>query len=73
MNWRAYRVVFKLKSPMHIGCGKMGNVQRTRPYVTGRVFWGALTMRLTRDATSGSATDSSQYKVFGDQVDSQLA
>ncbi|NJM66633.1 MAG: hypothetical protein HC851_13710 [Acaryochloris sp. RU_4_1] len=73
MTWTAYQVVFKLKSPMHIGCGKVGNVQRTRPYVTGRVFWGALTMRLTRDATSGSATNSSQYKVFGDQVDSQLA
>lgn len=73
MTWTAYRVVFKLKSPMHIGCGKVGNVQRTRPYVTGRVFWGALTMRLTRDATSGSATDSSQYQAFGDKVNSQLA
>ena len=73
MTWKAYRVVFKLRSPMHIGCGKVGNVQRTRPYVTGRVFWGALTMRLTRDATSEPATDSNQYKAFGDKVDSQLA
>lgn len=73
MTWAAYQVVFKLKSPMHIGCGKVGNVQRTRPYVTGRVFWGALTMRLTRDATSGSATDSNHYKTFGDQVNSHLA
>lgn len=73
MTWTAYRLVFKLKSPMHIGCGKVGNVQRTRPYVTGRVFWGALTLRLTRDAASGSATDSHQYKVFGDQVNSHLA
>lgn len=73
MTWTAYRIVFKLKSPMHIGCGKVGNVQRTRPYVTGRVFWGALTMRLTRHATSGSATDSKQYKTFGDTVNSHLA
>ncbi|NJR48383.1 MAG: hypothetical protein HC780_01340 [Leptolyngbyaceae cyanobacterium CSU_1_3] len=73
MTWKAYRVVFKLKSPVHIGCGKVGNVQRTRPYVTGRVFWGALTMRLTRDAISGTATDSSQYKTFGDKVNEQLA
>ncbi|HBB32788.1 MAG TPA: hypothetical protein DDZ80_11325 [Cyanobacteria bacterium UBA8803] len=73
MTWKAYRVVFKLKSPMHIGCGKIGNVQRTRPYVTGRVFWGALTMRLTRDATSGSATDSEQYEEFGKKVHKQLA
>ena len=73
MTWIAYRVVFKLRSPMHIGCGKVGNVQLTRPYVTGRVFWGALTMRLTRDETSGAATHSEQYKAFGDQVNSELA
>jgi hypothetical protein len=73
VTWTAYRVVFKLKSPMHIGCGKVGNVQRTRPYVTGRVFWGALTMRLTRDITDGSATDSKQYECYGNKVHSQLA
>ncbi|NJK39892.1 MAG: hypothetical protein HC835_11965 [Oscillatoriales cyanobacterium RM2_1_1] len=73
MTWTAYRVVFKLKSPMHIGCGKVGNVQRTRPYITGRSFWGALTMRLTRDATNGPATDSSEYEKFGKKVHNQLA
>lgn len=73
MTWTAYRVVLKLKSPMHIGCGKVGNVQRTRPYVTGRVFWGALTMRLTRDGTDGSATDSTQYESYGNKVHEQLA
>ncbi|MEG4805980.1 hypothetical protein QUA82_03600 [Microcoleus sp. F8-D3] len=73
MTWKAYRVVFKLRSPMHIGCGKVGNVQRTRFYVTGRVFWGALTMRLTRDITDGSATDSTQYECYGNKVNKQLA
>jgi hypothetical protein len=73
VTWTAYRVVFKLRSPMHIGCGKVGNVQRTRPYVTGRVFWGALTMRLTRDASKGSATHSKQYECYGNQVNNQLA
>ncbi|WP_026080036.1 hypothetical protein [Spirulina subsalsa] len=73
MTWIVYRVVFKLKSPLHIGCGKVGNVQRTRPYVTGRNFWGALTMRLTRDATDGPATDSSQYQGYGERVHQELA
>lgn len=73
MTWTAYRLVFKLKSPMHIGCGKVGNIQRTRPYVTGRAFWGALTMRLTRDGTDGSATDSKQYECYGKKVHEQLA
>ncbi len=72
MTWKAYQVVFKLKSPMHIGCGKIGNVQRTRPYVTGRVFWGALTMRLTRDKHQ-PATESEQYQAIGDEVHQQLA
>jgi hypothetical protein len=72
VTWKAYRVVFKLKSPMHIGCGKIGNVQRTRPYVTGRVFWGALTMRLTRDKHQ-PATCSKQYQAIGNQVHKQLA
>lgn len=73
MTWIAYRVVFKLKSPLHIGYGKVGNVQRTRAYVTGRVFWGALTMRLTRDGTDGAATNSSQYQGYGERVNQQLA
>ena len=72
MTWKAYQVVFKLKFPMHIGCGKIGNVQRTRPYVTGRVFWGALTMRLTRDKHQ-PATDSKQYQAIGDEIHQQLA
>ncbi|WP_421658974.1 hypothetical protein [Leptothermofonsia sp. ETS-13] len=38
MTWTAYRVVFKLKSPMHIGCGKVGNVQRTVPMCQGVPF-----------------------------------
>lgn len=76
MTWKAYRVVLKLKSPMHIGCGKVGNVQRTRAYVTGRVFWGALTMRLTRDQCAEEnkpATQSEDYQCIGKQVNELLA
>lgn len=71
MTWTAYRVVFRLKSPMHIGCGKVGNVQRTRPYVTGRMFWGALTMRLTRDQHQ-PATRSELYQKIGGEVHQYL-
>lgn len=75
MAWKAYQVVFRLRSPMHIGWGKVGNLQRTRPYVTGRVLWGALTMRLTRDAANGGgpATDSQHYQLVGDEVHRSLA
>ncbi len=72
--WRAYRVIFRLRSPLHIGWGKVGNLQRTRPYVTGRALWGALTMRLTRDkAGAGPATDSRDYQRFGERVNEDLA
>lgn len=69
MAWTAYQVTFRLLSPMHIGWRKLGNLQQARPYVTGRVLWGALTARLTREA-GGAGKD---YERFGKQVDDQLA
>jgi len=75
MRWQAYEVILRLRSPLHSGWRKVGNLQMTRPYVTGRMLWGALTMRLTRDAAQnhGPATDSSKYRRFGEQVHGFLA
>ena len=73
MAWKAFEVVFRLRSPMHIGLSKVGNLQRTRYYVLGRVIWGALTMRMTRDTISGPATDSRLYRDVGDKVHEKLA
>jgi hypothetical protein len=72
MGWHVYQLVFRLRSPLHIGLGKVGNVQLTRSYVTGKVFWGALTTRLTRDKNRGPATDSNQYKEIGNVLHDQL-
>lgn len=71
MAWQAYRVVFRLLTPMHIGYQKIGNIQRTRSYVTGRVLWGALTARLTRDTEV--TPKGKDYIKKGNQVDKQLA
>lgn len=74
MAWQMYKVILQLCSPLHIGCGKIGNLQRTYPYVTGRVMWGALTMRLTRDKCKGNEiNDSSIYQEVGEQVHRELA
>lgn len=75
MTWHAYEVILRLHSPLHSGWRKVGNLQMTRPYITGRMLWGALTMRLTRDAFQGrgAATDSLKYREFGDQVHQSLA
>jgi hypothetical protein len=49
MSWIQNRIVLRLISPMHIGWRKVGNLQQTRKYVTGKVLWAALTARLTRN------------------------
>jgi hypothetical protein len=66
MTWTVYQVTFRLFSPVHIGWHKLGNLQRTRPYITGRSLWGALTARLTRELGSDA------YETIGRQVDDQL-
>jgi len=75
MAWQSYEVVFRLRSPIHIGWSKVGNVQRTRPYITGRVVWGALTMRLTRDLAhqQHAVAQAQAYREIGAQVHQQLA
>lgn len=75
MSWTLYRLVFRLRSPLHVGWGKIGNVQRTRPYLTGRSFWGGLTMRLTRlrHGRAGPVSDSALYRAVGDELNRTLA
>jgi len=66
MAWTAYQVTFRLLSPMHIGWRKVGNMQQTRPYVTGRNLWGVLTARLVRSRMG------SDYERIGKEVVEQL-
>lgn len=65
MSWQAYTVMWRLKAPLHAGRGKVGNLQLTRPYVTGRMLWGALTERLARlqaAAAGRPATETDDYR-----------
>jgi len=73
MTWQAYEVILRLRSPLHSGWRKVGNLQMTRPYITGRMLWGALTARLTRDRVDGPAIDSRQYRKIGTLVHETLA
>lgn len=66
-KWTPYLVTFKLISPMHIGWRKIGNLQQTRPYVTGKTIWGALTAYLANQ------TKVKDYINMGKEVDDQLA
>jgi hypothetical protein len=64
--WHAYRLVYRLESPLHIGWRKVGNLMQTRPYVTGRAMWGATTANLTQWLGSYN------YPVVGDLVRENL-
>lgn len=68
MAWKMYKVQLRLLTPLHVGWLKQSNLQRTRPYVTGKVIWGALTARLTRDHPSLG-----NYQQVGENVNAQLA
>lgn len=46
MTWQAYRLLFRVLSPIHIGFERIGNLLRTRPYVLGRNLWAAAAARL---------------------------
>jgi hypothetical protein len=66
MAWSQYQLVLQLKSPLHIGYRKVGNLMQTRSYVTGKVLWAALTARLTRDL--GNGTDGQAYVDIGNNL-----
>ncbi|MCS7283150.1 MAG: CRISPR-associated protein, partial [Anaerolineae bacterium] len=66
MAWVHYTLRFRLLSPLHIGYRKVGNLMQTRSYVPGKVLWGALTARLTRDL--GQGADGRAYQNIGKQV-----
>ena len=73
MSWTAYKVTLQLCSPLHIGAGKLGNLQYSRTYITGRNLWGALTSRLTRDAHTLSAPLPQAYQDMGRSLPNKLA
>ncbi len=65
-DWTQYRMIFRLKSPLHIGYRKIGNLMMTRRYIPGKNQWAALTARITRDRHDGS--DGRKYQVIGRKV-----
>lgn len=44
--WNLYRVVLRVRSPLHVGYLKVGPLMRTRLYVPGKTVWGAITAAL---------------------------
>lgn len=67
-SWKKVSVVFKLKSPLHIGYlpSKGSVVSHTRYYIPGRNFWGAITKRITEHLFENPTADN--YKDIGRQI-----
>ena len=76
MAWQAFRVTYELRSPLHIGYHKVGNVQRTRYYIPARNLWGAVTEALTRRGFADGvlrAARPGDYQTVGDWVKKHCA
>ncbi|RLB82188.1 MAG: hypothetical protein DRH17_06570 [Deltaproteobacteria bacterium] len=65
MSWEAFEVVFRLKSPLHIGYRQIGMLAKTRYYVPGRNMWAAVTARL---AQMISGKDLPDYQGVGEML-----
>jgi len=71
MTWQMFRVTYELRSPLHIGYHKVGNVQRTRYYIPARNLWGAVTEALTRRGFAKEVLKAQRpddYQTVGDWV-----
>ncbi len=47
-HWQMYKLVFHLRSPLHIGYRVTENIQYTRRYVLAKTIWGALTAAISK-------------------------
>lgn len=66
--WKRLDVVFTLKSPLHIGYlpSKGSVISRTRYYVPGKNFWGAITKGATENLFD--YPDAKNYLEIGEQI-----
>jgi len=73
MDWTMYMAIYELRSPLHIGYHKIGNVQRTRYYIPARNLWGVVTEALTRRSFSTPDAPQGDYQQIGEWVKTHCA
>ncbi|MEM4217236.1 MAG: hypothetical protein QXZ09_04385 [Candidatus Methanomethylicaceae archaeon] len=76
MAWQVFKATYELRSPLHIGYHKVGNVQRTRYYIPARNLWGAVTEALTRRGFATGVLKTvrpDDYKAVGEWVKTHCA
>jgi hypothetical protein len=73
MKWQMYIATYELRSPLHIGYHKVGNLQRTRTYIPARNLWGAVTEALTRRGFYTTGAPLGDYQKIGEWVKAHCA
>jgi len=73
MAWTMYTAIYELRSPLHIGYHKVGNVQRTRYYIPARNLWGAVAEALTRRGFVSKGVSQGHYQQIGTWVKDHCA
>lgn len=62
MLWKAFRLSYEAKSPIHIGWHTLGYIKLTRYYIPGKNMWGAATSNLFKAL---GCNDTSEYEKVG--------
>jgi len=73
MKWQMYTATYELRSPLHIGYHKVGNLQRTRTYIPARNLWGAVTEALTRRGFYTTGAPQGDYQKIGEWIKAHCA
>lgn len=61
-----YQVDFHLLSPLQVGCGSLGMIERTLLFIPGRIVWGALTNSIV--CCSSLAPSADLFRSVGDAL-----
>ncbi|ACX51950.1 hypothetical protein Adeg_0808 [Ammonifex degensii KC4] len=61
MSWRAYRLLFRLETPLHVGWRRVGNCWQCRPYLPAYPLLCALAARLTESGLRFGGSSSDPY------------
>lgn len=65
MSWQGFRWIWRVETPLFLGMPPAEALNRCRPYVPGRVLWGALTAELARRRNRESFPN---YREVGETV-----
>lgn len=72
MSWKCYGLIYRVLSPVCIGSQRLGMIQRTYYYISGRVMWGAITATLTRTLYKENSPTAKDYHEVGELLKNSI-